>query len=343
VQIREFPSGKLVGELNDPALAARKVPANYARIRFSPDGSRLVTVRRVDKDAEVVVWDIAQPDAPHVLATHASGAATGVELARMATDLGPFGALRFTPNSKRVSFASADRKSYRVFDVTADPPAVVTELAISDTIRSAEWHPTAPVLAVREPTQSGRDRIALWDVEKKAVRAVCGGGRAASPDAGVSPFAFSPNGRWLAVGGRETSVSVYGALDGVELVRVEGAVTLGIFRIFWTPDNELVTVGLMEGLKIWRLEPAAGAETYRGLRPAGRPAFSPDGHWLAVLGSSSPPATATEPAGPTGLKTRGARDRLTLIDRRTGELVRSLPGVTGLAGRVFFAPDGSKL
>jgi WD40 repeat protein len=345
LQVREIPSGRLIAELKEEDLPKdTNVPYPHSNARISPDGSRVVAIRSSSKEVQVVAWEVGKPTAPRVLARHKSDAKPN--LFKLTEHQGWFAALRFTPDSKRVSFVSADRKTYQVVDVTADPPTTAAELPITDKFLSAEWHPTDPVLAVVETTQPFRQRVVLWDVDRKAIRAPCGGDLSVSPELGMAslPVAFSHNGKWLAVGGSEPTVHIYQTLDGSEWLRIdmESTLNLGVHGLFWTVNHELVTTGFLSGITVWRLEDPAGSESVPRIKPVDRPAFSPDGRWLAVFSPSGQLNSDTDRGALTG-QPELVRDRVALIDRRTFKVARTLPGYEFTKGRIFFAPDSQRL
>ena len=344
VQIREIPSARLVVQLEDGQPKDEKNPYSYARARISPDGTTIVAIRYQATEAQVVAWNVEKPSAPRVIARHQLDKKVG-PLDLMA-DHGLFAGLRFTPDSKRVSFASEDRKVYRVIDLTADPPAKSVELPITDKFVSAEWHPTDPILAVVETTQPFRQRVVLWDLDRRAVRAQCGGDRNVSPELGLTslPVAFSPDGKWLAIGGSDPTVHIYQTLDGSEWLHIdmETMLNFGVHWVHWSGPSELLGGGFLGGLKIWRLENPTGSDRIPQVKPAERPAFSEDGRWLAVFSPSGQLSSDTNQATLTG-QPQLVLDRIALIDRRTSRVERLLPGYEFTKGRIFFASDGQRL
>jgi len=344
VQVREIPSGRLIAELEERGPKNEKERYSHARAQISPDGTKVVAVRTRQMEAEVVAWDVDKPTAPRVLARHKSAKKLGP--LEMAADQGLFAGLRFTPDSKRVSFASADRETYRAVDLTADPPATTLELPINDKFVSAEWHPTDPVLAVVETTQPYRQRVTLWDVDRKVVRAKCGGDRSVSPELGSAtlPVAFSPDGKWLAVGGSDPTVHIYQTLDGSEWMQIdmESMLSLGVHWIHWTGPNELMSGGFLAGLKIWRLENPTGSESILQVKPAGRPAFSPESRRMAVFSPTGQLSSDSDRAVIMG-QPELVLDRIALIDRQTSRVERFIQGFEFTKGRLFFAPDGQRL
>jgi WD40 repeat protein len=350
-QVRELPTGRLVASLAEPP-SDDKAPAPGFRPGISRDGSKVAVVRKAKKEAQVVAWDVARPDAPRIIARHELPAPPKDDGFAQFKDPGTFPGLAFTPDSKRLGFATGDRKFYRIMDMTVDPPKVAVDLPISEKFVNAHWHPTSPVLAITETTQNGRQRVVLWDVDRKAEIAVCGEDRAIAHEeeipswmAAAYPVAFSPNGQWLALGGSDPVIHIYGALDGAERLRMDlsGTFAGGVHALFWNHQNELVTAGLLQGIKVWSVELPTGSQTFPDVRPADRPAFSADGRWLAVFAPTGKlAADAKDRIG----RLRGLgvlKDRVALIDRRSGKLVQYLPGNNDTGGRLFFSPGGERL
>ena len=330
-------------ELEDGRPKDEKQPYQHIRAQISPDGLKVAAIRTVGEEHQVVVWEMARPAAPRVLARLAK--AKPPDKFDLTRDRGPFAALRFTPDSKRVSFATPDRKFYRVIDLAADMPPATVELPITENFASAEWHPTAPLLAIVETTQAHRQRVVLWDVDRKAVRATCGEDRIISPGFGATtiPVAFSHDGNWLAVSGSDPVVHIYRTLDGAEWLRIDvaSALSMGVNLLAWNAHNQLCTGGYMEGLKVWGLESPSGSDHVLQIKPADRPAFSPDSRWLAVFSQSGKVRGASAPVL-SGAELTPANDRVALIDRRTRE-VRFLPGHDTTKGAIVFAPDSQRL
>lgn len=350
VHIHELPSCRTVLDLKDAILEGRKeAVVVYARPRFSPDGSKVAAVRLVDKEAQVIVWDLSQPTAPRVIARHELEKDLTANMTRLAEDSGIFGTLRFAPDSKRLSFVTPDRKAYRVVKLSADTPQSSVDVSISDKFSSAEWHPTANLMAIVETVGPHRARVSLWDVEKKAVRAVCGPERTLDSDVldtvANIPVAFSPNGQWLAIGGSGSTVQVYDASDGDEVLQIETAtaISFGVTRLLWNADNELVTTEFLTGIKVWRIELPTDVVSVPQIRPQDRPVFSPDGRWIAVFAPSGKLSSAPEPGIKRRIESSPVRDRIAVIDRKTNQVLRFLPGGDFVDGGLLVSPDSQQV
>jgi WD40 repeat protein/predicted Ser/Thr protein kinase len=336
--IHQVPSGRV-----SVRLTGTGGNGSIATARFSPDGRRVAAVCFKDKQAELLCWDVARPDTPRVLERRTEKLRDTSSNFFTGTWSGDFGELRFAPDGARLSFGSADRKAVRILDVSTDPPKTLADVPVSGELVAAEWHPTESVLAVLARAETRMASATIWDLKASKVLATCDAEFSPGSDFGGPFVAFSPNGRWLAVtGGIEPTIRVFGARDGVERFRLTDAVSLTVTRLFWTPASELGAAGVMESIRVWRPDPDPACDTFYRLRAAGRPAFSPDGRWLAVFAP-----TGATPA--PNVKRRNAErdrpmfDRVALIDRRTGEVARLLPGLSGHEGRVLFSPDGRRV
>ena len=272
------------------------------------------------------MWEIDHPDAPRSLGRQPARRARELALVP-ALDGGSFAGLRFSPDGRRVSFATADHKTVRVLDVTTDPPTTAAEIPLPGELVTLEWHPSAPVLALI--VAGPKPAVVLWDLAEGKLLATCDGPPPAT-DIGMVSLGFSPDGRWLAVaGGRDPTVRVFGGLDGAERFRLADTTPLGVHQVFWTPAGELAVAGLMDKLRFWKPDPDPAADRLYRLWPAGRPAFSPDGRWLAVFaptaGARPVPALAALAARAVD---RPKLDRVAVADRRTGAWPAGCPGRT---------------
>src|SRR5262249_45817250 len=149
--------------------------------------------------------------------------------------------------------------------LTGDAQAKPVDVPVGGDLDTLEWHPHDPILALGIAKPGEAPAVVLLDLTAGKALATCepGAGRI---NAGPVSLAFSPDGRWLAVGVKESTVRVYGARDGAERFRLTDAVINGVNHLQWTPDGELGVTGEMEGLRVWRPDPDPSADTLYRLR-----------------------------------------------------------------------------
>ena len=96
----------------------------------------------------------------------------------------------------------------------------------------------------------------------------------------VEAIAFSPDGRWLAVGSEDATVSLWEVEPRRKIQTLAGH-SGGIRGLTFTPDGRLlVSVGGDYVAKLWDVKTGKELRTYEGV--AGSPALSPDGRILAL-------------------------------------------------------------
>jgi serine/threonine protein kinase len=173
------------------ATLLRGTPANWANLRFAPDGRRLaVDIVDGPEDIWVYEWEL------DTLTRVTSNAARDRE---------PL----WTPDSRRVTFAStrADASVPNLYWQLADGTGEAERLTQSPYLQTpGSWHPGGHVLAFTEQNpNTGLDLMLLPMTGDEAL-----GLKPGSPTAFLStPFteaqpAFSPDGRWLAYSSDET-------------------------------------------------------------------------------------------------------------------------------------------
>jgi WD40 repeat protein/tRNA A-37 threonylcarbamoyl transferase component Bud32 len=350
LSVREFPSGKVVSELTDPKLKSNL--ATTEKIQFSRDGKNVFAVRRFHQktkdEKELVLWDLAKPDSPRVLdRRETKDKSAGFMAIGLDIDVGEFAGARFTPDSTRLIYVSADRKALHIRDITVDPPAKLPDIPVPGHLVTFDWHPTRPLVAMLVAAADGaQPRLVLWDLANGKEVASRGWEFSSPEDRKLAGVAFSPDGRWLAIGGgQSTTVQVLGADDLIERFRLLDTALLGVYKIFWTPDGELAVSGVFESLRVYRPEVQTLCDTITAFRPLGRPIFSPDGRRLAVLASMQARAKSsmlTELIGDRDSKAQNF-DGIAIVDRKTGKVERYLPGQRNDEGRIYFSPDGKQL
>jgi WD40 repeat protein len=357
LELREFPSSKRIVQFSDPSKDA--TTSRAGRARFSPDGKKVFVIRQYQdldpkpkekkkkEEEDLGVWDMARPDSPHIFDRRPSKQPSSFALFGLDIESGEFAGTKFSPDSKQICYPSADHKSILRRDLSVDPPGKLPDIPVPGQLISFTWHPSRPLVAIlaagAEATQ--QTTLILWDLsEKKAL--------ISRPWEPISEFdrrfvtlAFSPNGEWLVIaGGQNSAIHLLGGADLTERFRMLETTLAGVTKVFWTPGGDLAVSGLMESLHVYRPEKTSMGSAIVSLRAVGRPVFSNDGKWLAVFA----PSTATPSSMIAGLfedeaTKRAKLDRIALVDRRTGEVARYLPGIDSLNGKLYFSPDSKRL
>lgn len=209
----------LVLNLQHVRLAA--LPAtNFYRVRFSPDGRRLV----VGHDShEVGVWDWAATN----------------QLARFPKARSFTLDMKFSPNGKYLAVSSEDG-SMEVFDL--DQKQKVGELRARLDAPRVAFSPDSRMVAMASYDGTAR----LWSaVERREVMVLRG-----SSD-GLASIAFSGDGRRLATGTLEGSVKIWDLTTQQEILELRGHKDPAVIDVAFLPDDTLISVSV-DSIRRWR-------------------------------------------------------------------------------------------
>jgi WD40 repeat protein/serine/threonine protein kinase/tetratricopeptide (TPR) repeat protein len=319
-------------------------------LAFGPSG-RLLATGGTDQTARV--WDLLAPNDPPLILRGHGGKVNG---------------LSFSPDGKLLAALTGDKPA-KLWDLaTGVQKAELRGKAGAWVIRVA-FAPDGQTWATSEahPFHNLRDgRVQIWDARTGQVRAtldVSGGG--------AFGLSFSPDGRYLAVGGSSGTVLLYDVAtrkDAVtpKLHRVFRGHTARVFLLAFSPSATLLaTAGNDSSVRVWDLAAMPPAVALRGHNAAiNCVAIAPDGKTVATASDDGfvrmwDPQTGRAQSvfkeapgwrGPLAFSPN-SKFLVTGVDGRTlrlwniaaGEQVVAFRGHTGRVTWAAFAPDGKIL
>jgi WD40 repeat protein len=272
---------------------------------------------------------------------------------RLAAPRGPTG-IAFAPDGKLLAAAYGDNTAY-LWDVPSGKLRHTIAGPSNNAYRTVAFAPDGKWLALG----GGPDSILLWDVKaRRALREV------ATPPAGNSLLAYSPDGKLLASTAEagDTSVRLLD-LSGGQPVRHFKAGGGPVQCLEFSRDGtKLVVAGYHRGAEVWDVATGRLLHTLRGRGQVTAAVFTPDGSGLVVsaLGVAlwdlatgkelrrfgereGSHALAVAPDGKT-LASAPQGGTIRLWDLQTGKLRRQLDGGHRRFGwRLAFSPDGKVL
>ncbi len=299
-------------------------------LAFSPDGTRLATV---SQDRTARVWD----------------AATGKELITLRGHTDAVHSVAFSPDGTRLLTASYDKVAI-VWDLVGGPllsrsgPGGARAVAFSPDGRKLAGGGIDGVVKIWD-ARTGSELQALgrnWgpvtgvSFSRNGQRLVAANWNQAAMEWNVpsgshiltvSPIlyclAVSPDGRHVAVGGRNRKVSIWDIDAGKEVLTLRGHMD-EVFGVAYSPNGELLATASRDGTaKLWEAATGKELHTLSGHTSAVFDvAFSPEGRWLATAGA----------------------DRTAKIwDVKSGRLLHTLFGHAGPLTAIAFSPDAKLL
>jgi len=292
VRIWDVDKGKEITKLN-------KHKGGVRAIAYTRDGTTLASA---GTDKLIRVWDLSKKETAHLLRGHE-------DVVR---------SISFSPDGKRIVSGSEDM-TIRLWVVAEEKQLASQNLGTA--VRSVAWSPRGASVAVglmdrslrvmgpkaldnrmtsyahtnavtgvaftadsaKLYTASEDNSVRVWDGQVPSKRPV-----ASYTGAGLMKFArFSPNGKWLAIGGEDKTVEVRNADFGRLRASVTGLGESG-YQVAVSPDGKTLAVGCLDkNIRLFTVE---------GLKPKGTlsghtervwsVAFSPDGKKL-ISGAGS--------------------------------------------------------
>lgn len=282
-------------------------------VRFSPDGTRLLTS---GDDQRIRLWDTSawasdawDPAAAAPVVAIGGDIDVALSAGERANDVR---GVAFSPDGAHL--ASGDRAgALHLWDV-ATGDEVYARQAHTDTVRAVAFSPDGRSILTGSEDATAR----LWDAATGApLRTV------AVYTGTVMAAAFSPDGRWIVSAGEPDRADLWDAQTGAAVHALVGHTDTVRAAVF-SPDSLTLLTGSEDGTaRLWDVGTGAELRRFRRHREAVlSAAFSPDGTLFAT----------------------GSRDASVLLwDLASGQVLFLLDGHDGAVNALAFSADGRTL
>jgi WD40 repeat protein len=309
--------------------------------KFSPDGSRIVTV---GMDNTAKVWDSRtggelltlkghthyvtsasfSPDGSRVVTASADQTAgvwdvqTGAEIHTLTGHTGFVSSASFSPDGSRVVTAGLEDASVKVWDAQTGAELLTLKGHMFNYFVFTSFSPDGS----RILTAENRGWTKVWDARTGTEIITLKG-----HPTPLKSASFSPDGTRVVTTstGADGSTKVWDARTGTELLTLKGY-NNGFASASFSPDgSRIVTGGGDEEIKVWDAQTGAEVCTLKGSAETGSTSisFSPDGSRIVVART---------------------RDNTAQVwDAQTGAEILTLKGHTGFVNSASFSPDGSRV
>lgn len=329
VKLWDVATGRKLITLKEHPAKALSTPPAIWRVAFSPDGTRILATGNF---ISVAVWD----------------SATGQALPSIEGHRAWINGLAFSPDGKLLATGSGDR-TIRLWDAgtwsfvksLTGHGNQVFEVAFSDdskTLASASFDKTIKLWDVAaDPNPLSRPRVnfvayspdgklasaqgkelRIWDATSWTLIATF-----RSETAQARSLAYSPDGKFIAVGSADKTARLWEVDSGQERFVLKGHADI-VQAVAFSPDGKsLATASQDKTILLWDVTTGRQLATLEGHEGGVHGiAFSPDGRLLASASLDT---------------------SIRLWDIATGREVIALRGHTSEAFEVAFSPDGSLL
>jgi WD40 repeat protein len=286
-------------------------------VAFSPNGE---VVASASDDKIIRLWDLKSGREIQTLNGHTNGVYKSV----------------FSPDGKLLASCSVDQ-SVKIWEV-ATGRELRTLSGHTQPVKALAFSPDGKLLA----SASNDGTVKLWDAaagkEQRTLKHTQSTPSQTDVDSSVYAVAFSPDGKYIASGNGDATVSVWETATGRE-VRIMKGHTGTIWAVPFSPDGRLIASASWDNTAIiW--DAASGREIRKlgGEKSAGieaqvrDAAFSPDGRWLA-----------TSEMGFDTARRQYAYNRIRIWDVATGREAKTLTGHAKDINSIAFSPDGRKI
>lgn len=264
VTVRDARTGETVAAIPLPpgALLLHR-PTTFARTLLSPDGTRIAIPFG---DCSLRVRELAGEKGWRVLRGHS----------------GSVDQLAWSPDGQHIATSSGDQ-TLRIWSSGSAEEEALLRMAADTHASLIAWGPDATRIAVGLQKNSHdwgvgpRLPLFVWDFRTRQ--------EVHFPGPGTDTFAWSPDGKYLALASPSDVVEIRDAETGDLVNRLRGH-TPGLLALSWSPDGTRLATGGYDGtVRVWDAFAPPDASIHRGATAgdlSGHLSWSPDWRRLAV-------------------------------------------------------------